>query len=164
MAKDYSGWGSDDKGEPMVMSSGGGSGGGGGGSSGGRITQAVLAIAMVLALVLAGYAMMQASQSGAAITKLEEKHGKEIDGWKAKLAVAQNYIDQDKAYVKALQDDNDCLLTKGRVGCPKEPPQNVSLSQAYIDRLRAYNNEMRKPRPTKVDPVPRSNPFPSEQR
>jgi uncharacterized protein HemX len=163
MAKDYSGWGSDDKGEPMVMSSSGGSSGGGGGS--GRITQVVLAIAMVLALALAGYAMVQAQQSAAKITKLEEKHSKEIDGWKAKLAVAQNYIDQDKAYVKSLQDDNDCLVAKGKAGCPKDPPQNLSLSQAYIDRLRAFNNEMRKPRPTKgVTPVPRSNPFPAEQR
>ena len=53
---DYSGWGGDDKGAPMVVVSPGNSGEGGGGSS--RTTFILLVTALVFALGIAGYTLV----------------------------------------------------------------------------------------------------------
>jgi len=162
MAKDYSGWGSDDKGEPMVMASGGGGGSGDGGGSG-RVTQAVLAIAMVLALVLAGYAMIQLNatkgvQKGE-IDELTKKHSTAVKELEAKLTRARATLAEDKDYAEALEADNAYMKARGRPYSvqPPVPPDR----QKYIDELQRENAQRRRPG-TPVTEVPKRNPWPSD--
>ena len=140
---DYSGWGGDDKGAPMVVVAP--SGGDGGGGSG-RTTTVLLVTAMVFALGLAGYSMWRLDRSSTdqktAIGLLNKQHAAELDVLKDKLTRARASVLEDKDYAENLARDNASMREKGRVVLvdPPQPPER----QRYIDELQEENKALRK--------------------
>jgi hypothetical protein len=120
---------------------------------------------MVFALVLAGYSMYRldgmSREHKAAVDDLKKKQVAEVDSWKAKMVLARQTLEEDRAYVQALEKDNECLATKGRAYCPDAPARTER--QKYIDELKAYNVARRRGAGTTVAPVQKRNPFPPER-
>ena len=159
---DYSGWGGDDKGSPMVVVSPG-SGDGGGGSS--RTTFILLVTALVFALGIAGYTLVQQGTNNGKhkdeITALTNKHKDEIAALNQKLGIANSLVASENNSPAALVADNAALaLNKSRA--LTVPAPLPTEHQLYVDDLRRENALRRKPSAGPVIATVRQNPWPKQ--
>ena len=148
---DYSGWGGDDKGAPMVVVSPGNSGDGGGG--GGRTTMVLLVTALVFALGIAGWSLITLNTSNVAHQKalsdkddLFKAQGAKLN---TELGSARALVDTENAYTDKLEADNAALeknLPRAKLTPAPEPTQH----QRVVVILEKRNAALRAGRPAPV--------------
>ncbi len=141
--KDYSGWGGDDKGAPMVVVA---PEGGGGSSGGGRMTVILLVVALVFALGIAGYGMVRLSAADqankTAMAALEKTYQEKIRVLNTDLGSAKADAKSADDYINSLKSDNLALAKNRREAMRFDPPQ-APWRQQYIDALKDENRKRR---------------------
>ena len=144
---DYSGWGGDDKGAPMVVVSPGSSGDGG---SSGRTTMILLVTALVFALGIAAWSLIELNSSNKTwagkVGDKEREMQLKIDKLNATLGSTSALVDTENVYTDKLEADN-AALEKNVVRAKATPAPEPTPHQHYVVALEKRNTALRAGKP-----------------
>lgn len=146
---DYSGWGGDDKGAPMVVVSENSSNRGGGGMVPLLVTALVISLGLAAAStwMLIGANKASATAVAAAQKDRDDKVGKITE----QLGRAKAALQEDKEYADALRADNDLMRTRHMI--VNVDPPTPPARQQIINELQTENKARRAaPKSTTVKP------------